>query len=619
MAAAHFICRVFMRKSGRLPKACLILLLSFGLLSFLLPTEQGHNSVANCYDAKLDTLMESTAAFEAAAQTCNSEEAREYYRRCRNGYKSFGFLLQYLDTRNARLLNGPDLLRIEEEAPSDSIKPHGFQVIERCIYAGEAIDRATLEDELMRMAETLHSLRNEPSRIYQFTAPRVFNALRTGVYGIIALDASGFDAPLSKESIGGAVATLKGMREIFQLYPANIYRKKPWLYAGTIAAFDKCIHYLEQPHSFNNLDRMLLCRNYLNPLSSRLTACANGAGLIDKEERSALNMEAENLFSKGIFNPLFFAPNNQYRPTPARIALGKKLFYEPRLSGNGLRSCGSCHQPAKAFADGLLKPTRIGGEGTLLRNTPTLLNSSLQTRQFYDMRTDKLENQLSDVVHNADEMGGSLSAAAQWLMQDRQYSGKFKIAYPSLKGNIDAYQIANAISSYVRSLISLNAPFDQYMRGEIQDYPTAAIRGFNLFMGKAACGTCHYAPVFNGLVPPLYNDTEAEVLGVPETKGNSSKIDPDAGRMRFTRLALHRYAFKTPTVRNAALTAPYMHNGVFPTLKSVIAFYNDGGGRGRGIFLDNQTLPQTKLELTKQEQSDIIAFIKTLTDTSAAR
>lgn len=139
--------------------------------------------------------------------------------------------------------------------------------------------------------------------------------------------------------------------------------------------------------------------------------------------------------------------------------------------------------------------------------------------------------------------------------------------------------------------------------------------GFNLFAGKAKCATCHFIPLFNGLVPPEFTETETEVLGVPAKKSKKdAKLDSDPGKYNTTHSMIHKYAFKTPTLRNIELTTPYMHNGVFNTLEEVMDFYNEGGGEGLKIAPDNQTLPKDKLNLSKKEIADIIAFMKALTD-----
>jgi cytochrome c peroxidase len=293
------------------------------------------------------------------------------------------------------------------------------------------------------------------------------------------------------------------------------------------------------------------------------------------------------------------------------------LFNDIQLSGKAGRSCGSCHIPAMVFTDGKPKALATDGETLLLRNTPTLLNAGYQTRQFYDSRQPTLEFQINDVVHNPAEMMGALDETAGTIAAQQPYKALFDKAYPGEAMSVTRFTILNAIANYVRSLKSLNARFDRYMRGENVSFSAAEQHGFNLFMGKAKCGTCHFAPLFNGLVPTQFTETESEVLGVPETRKKKTRLDADSGRYYFTKSPVHLFAFKTPTVRNIALTAPYMHNGVFETLEEVIEFYNQGGGWGLGTGPVNQTLPAEKLNLTKQEKKDIIAFLHTLTDTSA--
>jgi cytochrome c peroxidase len=137
-------------------------------------------------------------------------------------------------------------------------------------------------------------------------------------------------------------------------------------------------------------------------------------------------------------------------------------------------------------------------------------------------------------------------------------------------------------------------------------------------MGKAKCGTCHFMPLFNGTVPPDFTETEFEVIGVPAHNLTFKKnsLDADLGRFAVHKMQLHKAAFKTPTLRNIALTAPYMHNGVFKTLEEVLEFYDLGGGVGIGLDIPNQTLPSDRLNLLESEEGEIIAFLKVLTDTA---
>jgi cytochrome c peroxidase len=151
------------------------------------------------------------------------------------------------------------------------------------------------------------------------------------------------------------------------------------------------------------------------------------------------------------------------------------------------------------------------------------------------------------------------------------------------------------------------------MRGEESTFTDEEKLGFNLFMGKALCATCHFVPLTNGTVPPFFTETEKEVIGVPETAKNK-KIDDDLGFYWKFEEELHRGMFKTPTIRNADLTGPYMHNGVYNTLEEVMEFYNLGGGGGIGFDLPHQTLPFDELNLTDEEVNAIIAYVKTLSD-----
>ena len=290
----------------------------------------------------------------------------------------------------------------------------------------------------------------------------------------------------------------------------------------------------------------------------------------------------------------------------------KNSFPIPILSGTGKRSCRSCHQPELAFTDGLVKNTIIDQKVLLERNTPTLINAALQPALFYDLRVNSLEDQSLTVVQSSREMHGSMILSVQRLWKDKIYRQQFLDAFPyEDKNSIDTFEVMNAIGSYIRSLVFLNSRFDEYMRGNHSAMNRDEINGFNLFMGKAKCATCHFMPLFSGAFPPRFIKMEMEVIGVPGKRGEN-KIDPDEGRYGIVKVESQRHAFKIPTVRNASLTAPYMHNGVFSTLDQVIGFYNKGGGAGLGIHLGNQTLPTDTLGLTTKETGDIIAFIKTL-------
>lgn len=592
-------------------KRVIVIVLAVALLQLSFSKESGSDAVAHYYDQRLNCLLGALLKLQHAEKSgLSNDSLKNRFFDCRNDYKKVEFLIDVFNPYKARQFNGPDLLKIEEENPQDSIKPHGLQHIETLLFTSPH-NKSLLADEIEGLLLNTRQLLKDPDRIYYFENIKIWEAMRLGTFRVVSLGITGFDVPLSHHALPEARATLKSIEATVGFYktdlPDSVYKRGVSLFSGAD-------EYLRLHNDFNSFDRMVFIRDHMNGISEWITRCGKNLGYITTNQQHALNPAALNLFSHEIIDINFFSPNENYRITPERVALGKQLFFDSRLSGNGTRSCASCHLPEKGFADGLPKPLSLIGDKTLLRNTPTLLNAALQKRQFYDSRTETLENQLSSVVHNSDEMNGSLKNSIETLKADKAYFNQFRSAYPGSSHCVTEYNIANAIASYVRSLISLNSRFDKYMRRDTDSFSASEKNGFNLFMGKAQCGTCHYAPLFSGLTPPLYQETESEILAVPAFDKPLAPIDSDPGKYGFTKVPLHKYAFKTPTVRNTAITAPYMHNGVFTSLEDVIHFYNEGGGAGRGIDLPTQTLSPNKLHLTKKEIKDIVAFLKTLTD-----
>ena len=231
---------------------------------------------------------------------------------------------------------------------------------------------------------------------------------------------------------------------------------------------------------------------------------------------------------------------------------------------------------------------------------------------FADARAGSLEGQIVSVVENHAEFNMTMDNVVERVMDNEKYKEKIKDLYNNKRVN---YNIRHAIASYIRTLNTFSSKFDKNMRNEENTLTAQEKLGFNLFMGKALCASCHFAPVFNGTVPPNYKDTELEFIGVPATTDTiNPKISPDLGRFNLFKTEERKHFFKTPTIRNIAKTAPYMHNGVYSTLEEVMDFYNKGGGAGLGIGNEYQTLPFDNLQLSKKEIQAVIAFMKTLTD-----
>jgi len=279
--------------------------------------------------------------------------------------------------------------------------------------------------------------------------------------------------------------------------------------------------------------------------------------------------------------------------TAAKIELGKKLYFDPRLSGNNLFSCATCHNPTLGFADGL--PRFLGGptakEGG--RHSPTIINCAYNEFQFWDGRVATLEEQALGPIQNPNEMFETLANVVRKLSGIPEYVNAFKEVFGT---GITADGIAKAIASFERTIVFSNSPFDKYMQGDEKAMNESAKRGMSLFMGKAECIKCH-----NG---PNFTDNKFHNIGVP----TEVPLKEDLGRYNVTKKDSDKGAFKTPTVRNITDTAPYMHNGFFPTLFEVVQFYNGGGGRS-----ENKSPDIHGLNLTGEEVNDLIEFMKALT------
>lgn len=318
-------------------------------------------------------------------------------------------------------------------------------------------------------------------------------------------------------------------------------------------------------------------------------------------------------FETNSFKSDFFIDFNDRNPSNERIRLGEKLFFDENLSGTGNVSCATCHLPKKGYADGLR--LSIDNQGSKLnRNSPTLLNSLFQRNFFWDGRAGNIQSQIKSVFNNKQEFATAVHRFSENILEkDTTYIDMFKMAYGEIpKSNRETIR---AISAYLSTLKSFNSKFDKNIRGEEDTYTSSEKNGFNLFAGKALCATCHFIPLTNGTVPPFFSETEREVIGVPETKANK-KWDDDLGYYWVFEEELHKGMFKTPTLRNVTLTAPYMHNGIYDSLEEVMDFYNKGGGAGLGFDIPHQTLPFDNLNLSNKEIKDLIAFMKTLTDRS---
>lgn len=317
--------------------------------------------------------------------------------------------------------------------------------------------------------------------------------------------------------------------------------------------------------------------------------------------------------------------------TEEKIILGRKLYFDKRLSFDNTISCATCHHPAFAFADG--KPVATGIRGQKgARNSPTVLNALFYDFQFWDGRAATLEEQAKQPIINPVEMGmPSHEELIKKLRGIEEYRTLFKKAFGTEKFTIE--HVAMAIATFERTLITLDSPFDRFINGDQNAISESAKRGWTLFNGKARCNTCHgFTPSY-----PFFTDNKFHNIGVgakhlkerfeelarkAEQAKSPEEIDKlaleegfsELGRFVITKKRSDIGAFKTSGLRNIALTAPYMHDGSEPALESVIDFYDRGGEPNP--FLDGGIRP---LGLTSQEKRDLVEFLKTLTGDSVEK
>jgi cytochrome c peroxidase len=439
---------------------------------------------------------------------------------------------------------------------------------------------------------------------------------------------TGFDTPGSVNALPEAAVAMQSVSDAVAAYYPLIISKKADLVRETENLFENAVQYLEANDDFDSFDRLTFVMDYINPLYEAIYNIHITTGVETVDEVNPipmpLNYDATNIFDKDFLSIKYFSNLDwKHENKDKRLELGRLLFYDPILSSTNDRSCASCHRPEKAFTDGEKLSLATGNKGTVMRNAPTLLNAVYAEKYFYDLRGLDLEKQSKHVIFDENEFNSNFTEIVGKLAQSEAYQSLFEAAYSDQPNyTLSAATITNALAYYTASLQALDSPFDQYVRGETKAYSEEARLGFNVFMGKGACATCHFAPTFNGSVPPLYGESESEILGVPETAENK-ELDDDIGRVgnHFPRdnAPFYVHSFKTVTVRNAALTAPYMHNGVYETLEQVVDFYNKGGGAGIGYDVPYQTLPDAPLNLTDEEQKALITFMQTLTDETAAQ
>ncbi len=527
---------------------------------------------------------------------------KEHYALARKNFKFLEPILAFSDKGNYKSLNAPNITIIKEEDVNDIkvSQPIGFQVIEETLY-DENIDSIVLHRSVNVTRDRLKLIKK--NFLLKLKDYHVIWLLRDQIVRIATTGITGFDSPVLGQSLQESSYSYQTLIDILEFYRENFKSEELYhKFANSLKSAQTTLK-----HDFDSFDRYHFIRTQTQEQLKLLVTVQKDWEVTFPFEM-ALSNNMTSLFSAEALNKNYFTDYlSDTTKIEDKIALGKALFNDKMLSKSHTMACATCHKKELAFTDG---SKTFDKHQT--RNTPTLTYSTYQKSFFMDARAGSLEGQILGVVENHDEFNISMDSIINRLMNNKNYKEKLTQLYDNKRMD---YNIRHAIASYIRTLNTFNAKFDKNIRKEEETLTEEEILGFNLFMGKAACATCHFPPVFNGTVPPNYKDTELEFIGVPASKDTiNPKLSPDLGRYYFFKTEERKHFFKTPTIRNIAKTAPYMHNGVYNTLDEVMNFYNIGGGAGLGLENDYQTLPFDNLQLTQKEIDAIIAFMNTLTD-----
>jgi cytochrome c peroxidase len=294
-----------------------------------------------------------------------------------------------------------------------------------------------------------------------------------------------------------------------------------------------------------------------------------------------------------VLGPVPIPPDNP--PTPDKVALGKLLFFDPRLSGSNTIACATCHQAGKGLSDGL--PRSIGASGEMTRNAMSLWNVAYMRALHSDGLRASIEEQADRAIPSPTMLQPYPALIAE-LGAVPEYRERFGRVFPD---GITEGNIAKVIAAFERTLLTFDSPFDRYRAGDKAALTVEQKAGMRLFFGpRTGCSSCHVAP--------LFTDNQWHNLGVPQVGPKAV----DNGRADITHNPADQGAFKTLMLRNVELSGPYMHDGVFTTLDQVVAFYAGGGGPG-----PNKSPLIRPLDLTAKEQKALVAFLTSLTDPTA--
>ncbi len=586
------------------------------------------NDYENNYSVKIKELQQKELLLLTLIKNTDFTSATEVQKLrghvhiVRKSMKAADFWLRYLEPLSYKKINGPLPVEWETEVFEKFEKPYkreGSGLSLALLYLEEEHPK---RDSLLKLIDDClkaTQVYSEDSISLQLKSfDHFFLCNRLFLLNLAAIYTTGFECP----DAGQIVPELRFMmNEVYLTYLSfnKTYSETP-VTGEYLALYRQALEFINtQSEDPNQFDHFSFIRDYINPLFALNQHSILQYKVVTKSYVDySLNKTATSVFSKNLYrgqNAKGIFGRITDKNTLAEIEnIGKLLFYDPILSGNNLRSCASCHKPTQYFTDTLTATSlQFNAKDFLPRNSPSLVNSSYNHLLMADGKHYTLQDQAKAVITNSLELACNEKDLLRKVLSCEDYKKAFKkfLKHTPQESEISLEHISSALTLYYHKFSLYNAPFDEAMNKKA-DISESAKTGFNLFMSKAECGTCHFVPQFNGVKPP-YVGSEFEVLGVPKDL-NYSALSVDKGRYNVNPAHETLNAFRTGTVRNAAKTKPYMHNGVFTDLNQVIDFYDAGGGNGRGLSVPNQTLSGDSLHLSDAEKKQLLSFISSITE-----
>ena len=541
---------------------------------------------------------------------------------CRRKLKSIDFWIRYFEPNAYKKINGPLPIEWETEVFEKFEKPYKREAAGLTLAELYLNDDDAKKEELNRLIQVSIQA-TEGYKIDSITRnlktpDAFFLCNRLYLLNLATIYSTGFECPNTNRIIPELKNMLIDVNEIYKAYNLSFPEKK--IDANYQNLYNQTITFVEkQPEDYEKFDHFTFIKNYINPLFGFNQQFILEYDVLSKNNLDyTLNNSTNSIFDKS----LFFAQNS--KGVYSRIkdeatlhemdSIGKLLFYDPILSGNNERSCVSCHKSDDFFTDTSIKTAiQFNQKEVLLRNTPSLLNVPFNHLIHLDGKLLSLQEQAKTVITNPIEMGSTSEEVLNKVLKCKTYKKAFEkfLKLTPTENSITLDHIVSAITIYYSKFSQYYSPFDEAMNKN-KPLHEDEIKGFNLFMSKAQCATCHFSPTFSGIKPP-YIGNEFEVLGVP-ADSEYKTLDTDLGRYDVNPADETSHAFRTSTIRNSEKTKPYMHNGVFKTLEDVVDFYDFGGGLGHHLKVNNQTATSDSLHLSPIEKKQLISFIKSLNE-----